>query len=128
MGQSRRDREGCVTTTVIPPEIMATFNAKLLSYPMPGMKEPEHYREYYGKDIEKRYKPGTRKWKEYQMLMEVYEELYEWKKAKEAYAKAEKKEAVERPIVPIEAIHRVRGGLGKMLRESFIVGEQRWAA
>jgi hypothetical protein len=94
---------------------------------MPGMKEPQHYREYYGVEIEKRYKAGSRKHKEYEMLMEVYEELYGWKKAKEAYAEAKKKEAVEKPIVPIKAINRVRGGLGKMLRESFNVVERRAA-
>lgn len=113
--------------TEIPPQITTMFDAKLLSSPLPGMKEPQYYRDYYGKEIEKRCKVGNKR-KEYEMLMQVYEEMYEWKKAKEVYDKAETKKALERPIVPFKAINRVCGGLGKTLRMSFGMGERRMAA
>ncbi len=106
------------TTQAIPPPIVAYFNAKLLSLPMPGMKEPEFYRKLYEERIKKKYKPGSRKWREYEEVMAVYEELYEWKKAAEAHGKTEIKKATKGPAVPVEAINRLRGGLGFSIRSS----------
>jgi hypothetical protein len=103
------------TTSLMPPEIQQHFNRDLLGV-MLGMMDPKRYRELYGY----RFKPGTRKHREYELIMEVYEKLYGWKKAKEAYVNSKNNQGeTEKPVVPIEAIHSVRGLLGKILREEF---------
>ena len=44
--------------------------------------------------------------------MKIYEDLYGWKKAQEAYRKAEKKEDAQRPVIPFASINSIRGKLG----------------
>lgn len=123
-----QSKKGVVTVSVVPPPIVAYFNAKLLSYPMPGMKEPQYYRDLYQERIKRKYKPGSRKYREYEEVMAVYEELYEWKKAAEAHGKTEIKKATKGPAIPVEAINRLRGGLGHSLRASFKLDKRRKVA
>lgn len=106
------------TTTICMPMIETLFSADLLNTEM-GIKPSSYYRDVYQHKIEKRYKPSTRKYQEYETLMELNQRLYEWKKAKKAYNKATEKEAMQQPTLPIEDIHRVRGLLGKTVRSLF---------
>lgn len=111
-------KSAVVTVNAIPPEIVQYFDHKLLSIPI-GMREPEYYSRYYEDWARAKYKPGSRKMREFEEILEIYGHIYEWKKAQEAYIKTEKKEATQRPIVPTEAIYRLRGGLGKTFRDAF---------
>jgi hypothetical protein len=75
-----------------------------------------HYAECFLK-----YKPGSKKMKEVDLLLEVYGEIHAWMEAQEAYNKS-KKASKERPVVPVEAIYKLRGKLGKDVRKSFVDG------
>ena len=104
------------TVTDIPPLVMHYFDRKLLSNPMPGMKSAQYYQFMYEDRILARYGKDSRAWKEYELIMQAYEEIYEWTKAQEAYDKETKKEVLQRPVMAAETYHRVRGVLGKVLR------------
>lgn len=69
----------------------------------------------------KRYKADGRRMRDFQKHIEIFEELYEWQKAQEAYNKAENKKHAERPVVPSKAINRLCGRLGKDVRKAFIL-------
>lgn len=104
--------------TSIPPQITQCFDKNLLSRPGIGhWDEPEYLRNKY-RGIPK-YPIGSRGWKEIQEILKVYEELYEWQLAQKAYNKATEKEILERPSLPIEAILRLNGFVGKNVRNAF---------
>ncbi len=105
-----------ITISTLPPPILQYFSSKLLSFPLPGMKEPEFYITRFHEKIEKKHSPGTNKHNEYLKLMEVYQELYEWKKIKEALRKSEEKESNEITSKSIETLHRMRSLLGRKFR------------
>lgn len=107
-----------ITTTIVPPQIIQHFNRAILIVHDRWKRCLEQIEEYRAK-AQKKYKSGGRKIREFEELIEIFKELYEWHKAQEAYIKAEKKEVLERPIVPTEAIYRLRGELGKNIRDAF---------
>ena len=95
---------------------MHYFDRKLLSNPMPGMKSAQYYQFMYEDRILARYGKDSRAWKEYELIMQAYEEIYEWTKAEEAYEREEKKKELSRPVMSAETFYRVRGKLGKVFR------------
>lgn len=103
---------------ILPQEIVWYYNFNLLGE-TPEMKHPSHYESILGVKIRDKWPEHNRNFVEYKILMEVYNKLYEWKKAKEAYNKAETKEIEKKPVVPFGEINRIRGALGKILRASF---------
>ena len=122
--RSQRDKRNpkvpkkCETMTVtdIPPSVMHYFDRKLLSNAIPGMKYPQYYKMMYEDRILARYGKDSRAWKEYELIMQAYEEIYEWTKAEEAYEREEKKKELSRPVMSAETFYRVRGKLGKVFR------------
>ena len=106
------------TITTIPPQIIQYFSRKLLvDYERPT--KPETILRLYAAPAYKKYKEGTNKHREFDDHLAIYEEIYGWIKAKEAYDKAKKKEVSQRPVVPTEAINRLHGKLGKDVRGTF---------
>lgn len=105
--------------SVIPPQVIESFSKVMLSAAMPGWKEPGHYLNVYGSLAKQKYKEGSRKMREFEELLRVYGEIYKWKKAEEAFRGKKEEEQVERPAIPTEEIYRIRGDLGRVLRESF---------
>lgn len=110
-----------ITKTIsnLPPEIACYFDKMLLRSPIPGMKEAKHYRNIYESQALKKYGKNSRKMKDFNETLEIYEIIYEWKTAQEAYDNSKEKESFKRPVVPTEKIYRLRGWLGKELRYSF---------
>lgn len=122
-------KKGVVTVTVLPPEITQSFSRSLLEFERWITREI--LSKTYWELAKGKYKPDSRKMRELDEHLEIYGKLYEWQKAQEAYDKAEKKEAMERPVVPTEAIYRLRGQLGKNVRDAFasarfIQGDALW--
>jgi hypothetical protein len=106
------------TTTILPPMILQRFDSHLLCRPMPGIKESTAYKHEYESAL-KKYGLNSRKMRDFNEILEINEKLYEWKKAQEAYDKATTKDISERPIAPLDSINRIRGILGKELRDAF---------
>ncbi len=104
------------TITSLPPEIQYHFNRRLLDVAdiwERGLNELV----LLTLASRKRYKAGGRRDREFQELVELFEELNEWKTAKEAYNKAKDKGKEEMSHLPIEAINRTRGKLGIIVRK-----------
>jgi hypothetical protein len=107
-----------ITTTIVPPQIIQHFNRLLLIVHDRRKRCLEEIEECRAK-AQAKYKAGGRKMREFEELLGIFKELYEWQKAQETYNKAEVKETMERPVIPIQAINRLRGELGKNVRDAF---------
>lgn len=103
------------TTSALPPLILQHFDSQLLTSAF-GLENPEYYRQRYASEAQRRYKSGSRKMREFDKTLQLYEEIYEWKKTKEAYEKAADKAMATRPIIPYEAVYSFKGELGRDLR------------
>lgn len=114
---STRRQMMTITTTVSPPEIRYKLNPGLLK--ASDMKSPEDMRKKLLRLAEKRYNTNSRNMRDLEILLNSYEEIYEWKKAKKAYDEAAKKELLERPCLSPETVHIFKGELGKSLRAFF---------
>jgi|ERR1700733_12285582 len=100
---------------VIPPAIVQQFSKDLLSI-------PDIWNLTYDK-IESmiyimkcKYKSEGRRMHEFMQLVDLFKELYGWKKAEENY---NKEKITQKPTPPIEKINSIRGKLGKELRNAF---------
>lgn len=111
------------TTSLIPPCISQAFDRKLLS--IYSWKDLMEAIPRWTEMAQDRYRPGSRKMKKFVLLIETIERLYEWKKEKEAYQRAKSSEDKEiaksarRPHFPLEQLYKIRGELGKSLREAY---------
>lgn len=103
--------------SVIPPPILQYYNSYLLKCPGPGLHSRKYYEDRFLKAARK--KLGKRKMTEFYELLEICEKLYEWKTAQEAYNKTENQDLSKKPSIPFEAINRIRGRLGKNIRDAF---------
>lgn len=111
------------TTSLIPPCISQAFDRKLLS--IYSWKDLMEAIPRWTKMAADRYRPGSRKMKSFALLIETIERLHEWKKEKEAYQRAKSSEDKEiaqsarRPHFPFEQLYKIRGELGKSLRDAY---------
>lgn len=108
--------------TLLPPAIIQTFNrALLLDYDR--WKTTNQSIEMWREAAKKKYKVGGRRMSKFEELIEVFKELYGWQKAEGTYIEQEREKPkthmAQRPAVPVEAIHRLRGQLGKDVRCAF---------
>lgn len=108
-----------ITVNSLPPEITASFDNKLLFNHPIFMKEPKYYRDLYEDLARKKYKPGSRKMREFESVMAVYEELYGWKVTEKAYQESQTKKIMERPVIPTKALNSLCGEMGTKLRSAF---------
>lgn len=116
------------TISILPPDIKQFFNSSLLTIhdrwertkaKIPGLRDK----------VKRKYKIDGRRSREFEQLVDIFERLYEWQKAQQDYRKEENKEMAQRPIVPTDAIGKLRGFLGKDVRQaftSFLLRNPRW--
>lgn len=83
------------------------------------MVQASSLRERYTPEMNRRYRIGGRKHREFDELLEIYGQINEWQKAKEAYDKAEDKKVAQKPDIPVAALYKLRGSLGRVVRRAF---------
>lgn len=107
-----------ITTSIMPALITQAYDRKLLSVYDRWEMTKESIAKWT-ENAKRKYMPNSRRMKEFEKHVEIFEKLYEWTKAEEAYLNAEDKQAAQRPIIPAEAIYSLCGKLGKDIRGAF---------
>lgn len=106
------------TTINLSPDIYQYFDKKLLDYDMWSAAHLQITGSLY-EAAKRRYKPGSRKLRKYEQLMQVFSELYEWYKKKEKNRKTTQADFTEEPFDADSIAYNIKGSVGKIIRESF---------